>query len=491
MPRTLYARLSLSVLVLVGLLGSLLILITQQTSELYSDEVTQRLNASVAMYVTDEQQLIEAGEVNQSALELLGNRAMTINPTVEIYVLDETGRILSHVLPEGSVVREQVSLEPVSRFLAGGALPIAGDDPRHPDVSKVFSASPITDDGKTVGYLYAVLGGEKYESIREAVSDSYVLTTSLTAMVGSIATAVIVAMAVFFVLTRRLAKLRSRLDAFDYDDPASFEATALSVEHKRGADEVDELTAAFEAMASRIGRQYQALRHMDDTRRELIANVSHDLRTPLASLQGYIETLLIKEDEFTPEAKREYLKIAYRHSQRLNKLIAELFELAKLDAGAVHLKSESFSLTELVYDCVQTYELQASEKNIDLRVEAPSDNLFVKADIALIERVLQNLVDNALKHTPSGESITVSLKDSETNAVIAVADTGEGIATHEIPHIFERFYQSMQREDASRGSGLGLAIVKKILDLHQSTIRVRSEVNQGTAFEFDLPLQAA
>ena len=155
------------------------------------------------------------------------------------------------------------------------------------------------------------------------------------------------------------------------------------------------------------------------------------------------------------------------------------------------LKSESFSLTELVYDCVQTYELQAGEKDIDLRVEAPSDNLFVTADIALIERVLQNLVDNALKHTPSGESITVSLKDSETNAVIAVADTGEGIATHEIPHIFERFYQSMQREDASRGSGLGLAIVKKILDLHQSTIRVRSEVNQGTAFEFDLPLQAA
>ena len=118
MLRTLYAKLSLSVLVLVGLLGTLLILITQQTSELYSDEVTQRLNASVAMYVTDEQQLIEAGEVNRSALELLANRAMTINPTVEIYVLDETGRILSHVMPDGSVVREHVSLEPVNRFIA-------------------------------------------------------------------------------------------------------------------------------------------------------------------------------------------------------------------------------------------------------------------------------------------------------------------------------------------------------------------------------------
>ena len=486
---SLYAKLSLSVLLLVALLGTALVWITYETSEMYSQEVTQRLNQSIAMYVTAEEQLILDGVVNQPAIEALAGRAMTINPTVEIYVLDSQGEILTHVMPPESVKRQHVALQPVQSFLNAEPLPIMGDDPRNPQVQKVFSVSPIMQGSVVSGYLYAVLGGEKYDSIRSSVEDSYILRTGLATILGSLLVAALAAMGVFFVLTRRLAGLRSQLEQFQYDDPQTLPSVP---EHKAHGDEIDELTTAVHAMATRITQQYESLRHLDNTRRELIANVSHDLRTPLASLQGYIETLLIKDQEFSVDEKQKYLKIAHKHSQRLNGLISELFELAKLDSGNVELKSEVFSLTELAFDSIQDFELAASKQTIKLKVEAPEDNLFVKADIALIQRVLQNLIDNALRHTPSGRSITLKVRDTQDHAVIEVADTGTGIAKHEIPHIFERFYQSKQQEHSGDiGSGLGLAIVKKILDLHQSHIRVTSELDRGTSFAFELPLQPA
>ena len=175
MLSSLYAKLSLSLLLLVVVLGMVLVSITHDTTDMYSQEVTQRLNQSIAMYVTDEEQLIVSGSVNQGAVEALASRAMTINPTVEIYVLDTQGLIVSHVMPPETIVKPRVTLTPLLRFLEGESLPIMGDDPRNHAVQKVFSVSPIMDGGEVAGYLYAVLGGEKYDSIRAAVEDSYIL----------------------------------------------------------------------------------------------------------------------------------------------------------------------------------------------------------------------------------------------------------------------------------------------------------------------------
>jgi signal transduction histidine kinase len=489
--KTLYGRLAVSLLILVAILGAVLLGIAHYISDLYAQEVTQRLNQSIAMYVTDEQQLIESGVVNQEAIDELAHRVMTINPTVEVYVIDVEGKILTHLLNEDAVKQTVVSLEPVKRFLSGTeSLPIMGDDPRHADVKKVFSVSPIVDAGNTVGYLYAVLGGEKYQSLRRSVEESYILQAGATTMVGSILVAALAAMVIFFFLTRRLAGLRTQVEQFQMSEPIADILLAEPLD--RHGDEIEQLRASFFAMAQQIQQQFQALQSLDSTRRELIANVSHDLRTPLASMQGYIETLIIKNAELSEDTRLHYLKIALKHSQRLNGLIAELFELAKLDSGAVEVKAESFSLMELVHDCVQEFELTASQKGIVIGIQSESDNCFVVADIALIQRVLQNLLSNALRHTPRDQSVTIKVSDDATRALIEVSDTGRGIARHEIPHIFERFYYTRQEEPAEEiGSGLGLAIVKRILELHQSTIRVTSELNQGTCFTFELPMQPA
>jgi signal transduction histidine kinase len=220
-----------------------------------------------------------------------------------------------------------------------------------------------------------------------------------------------------------------------------------------------------------------------------VANVSHDLRTPIASLQGYLETLLIKEDVLSVEERRQYLGIALRHSERLGKLVAELFELAKLDSGHTELHREAFAPGELVQDVVLKYQLPAQREGVSIEARIPPDLPFVNADIGLIERVLENLLDNAIRHTPYGGRVAVSLAADAGRVAVQVTDTGCGIPAEELPYVFDRFYQVKKSErEASGGVGLGLAIAKRILDLHASTIAVASSPQSGTRFDFALPV---
>ena len=209
----------------------------------------------------------------------------------------------------------------------------------------------------------------------------------------------------------------------------------------------------------------------------------------MATLQGYIETLLMKDDTLSQEERRNYLDIAIRHCNRLNKLVADFFELAKLEAHDMRIHREPFNMGELVQDVVQKFELRAHEKKITIVTNIGSDLPFVSADIALAERVLENLLENAIRHTPQEGSVSIVLRPTEDNVEIRLSDTGPGIPDDERPRIFDRFYQlDKSRKGRSGHSGLGLAITKQILELHGTTINVESSVNRGTTFSFVLPL---
>ena len=212
------------------------------------------------------------------------------------------------------------------------------------------------------------------------------------------------------------------------------------------------------------------------------------MRTPLAAMQGYIETLLIKDQSLTAEQRREYLEIARRHGVQLGKLVGELFELSKLETQ-VEPTPEAFSLAELLQDVGLEFQLLAREKGVNLKVVTEPANSMVYADIALIQRVLENLLKNAIHYTPASGSVRVTLIPNGDAIGVTVADTGSGIPENELPYIFDRCFRAKRedgREDA--GAGLGLAIVKRILDLHGSKIVVESVVDSGTSFRFDLPL---
>jgi signal transduction histidine kinase len=490
--RHLHYKLSGAMFIIVLLLGAAFYLIDRYSVRLYYEELSQRLNASIAMYVVNAGHLIVDGEIDRDALEELASRAMVINPTAEIYLVTPTGEILGHALPPEDVVANRVDVGPIRDLIAGStALPIKGADPRNPDVRKVFSAFPVTDPARPdgfAGYLYVVLGGSQYEAVAAQVAGSDRQRMIAAGILLLVLTAFGAGAILFSYLTRRLRRLTGDVSAFtagrfDADNPV----TAAG----EPRDEIDQLRNACHYMATTIQQQLATLQEDDRLRRELVTNISHDLRTPLASMQGYIETLIIKDESLDAATRRHYLEIARKHAAHLGRLIQDLFELAMLDSRRVTPDFEHFSLPELIHDVVQEFELQAREANVSLEANPPDAVVSVFADISLIQRVLENLVGNALKYTPAGGTVSISVKPSAEAVGVSVADTGPGIPKEALPHIFDRFYKADQDDEQGKVSmGLGLAIAKRILELHSSEISVVSKERQGTRFHFDLPLQA-
>ncbi|MFC1777366.1 sensor histidine kinase [Pseudomonadota bacterium] len=502
--KSLFAKLSFALLLVVTLLGSGFFLIERYSTQSYYEEITQRLNSSIAMYVTGERQLMENFVVNHEALSLLAQQAMVINPTVEVFLLDTEGKILAHTFPAETIVRSRVDLTPIKALIDGNVeMPLRGTDPRNLDREKIFSAFPVTHNDVLQGYLYAVLGGAKYDELANSIRGSYVQRLSAGALLAIVLGAFLIGLLVFWLFTRRLSQLTTNVKAFtdsgfgeNTNGPTigqTFyrkDTVAVSTNHE--ADEIGQLEFAFGAMANKLYEQFENLKKTDQLRRELVSNVSHDLRTPLASMHGYVETLLIKNDELSADKRREYLEIARKHTKRLGELIGDLFELSKLDSASIHPSVEAFSLAELLHDIVHEYELDAHKRDVRLTIEAPNDAAIVYADIGLMQRVLENLIRNALKFTPSGGKIDIRIDRKPGAVLVAIEDTGCGIAEEDLEHVFDRFYRAENAtQTGSNNAGLGLAIVRKILDLHGSRISVSSRVDQGTRFEFDLPTQAA
>jgi signal transduction histidine kinase len=488
--RTLVAKLSVALLAILGLAGAAFFLVVQVSGRLYYEELTQRLNAPIAMYVTGERQLMADGAIDRDSLASLAQQAMVINPTAEVYLLDSDGRLLGHALSPESVRAERVDLAPIRRLLQGeDELPVRGTDPRNPDRDKVFSVAEVRHGDRLEGYLYVILGGQRYDELASDLRGSYVRKISAFAVGAVVLVALVVGLLVFSLLTRRLTRLRRVVSRFAGSGFAPDAAVAWPAEDRR--DEIDQLGVSVAAMSDRIIEQFERLKETDRLRRELITNVSHDLRTPLATMQGYVDTLVMKNGTLSPTERRRYLEITRKHAAHLARLVADLFELARLDAASVDPVFESFSLAELLQDVAQEFELESQRRGVTVTVEAARDESRVFADIALIQRVLENLIRNALRFTPRGGRIAVRIEPQPSRVAVTVADTGRGIREEDLPNIFDRFFRRDSVE-ASEGSstGLGLAIVKRILDLHGSRIAVTSRVDVGTRFEFTLPTAA-
>jgi len=289
-------------------------------------------------------------------------------------------------------------------------------------------------------------------------------------------------------LTGRLRRLANVMDAFEKGEMLD-QRSLLLQGRKSSADEIDRLSTTFREMVERIHAQMKKLQKSDALRRELVANVSHDLRTPLATLQGYIETLILKDKSLKDEERRNYLETAIKHCERLGRLVSELLELAKLDSNEIRVHYEPFNLSELVQDVVQKFQLKVKEKDLHVETNIEKDLPFVNADIGLIERVLENLIENAIHYTLQGGSIRLGLTPQKEVISVQISDTGCGIPEQELPHIFNRFYQSdASRKGGPKHTGLGLAITKRILELHGSSIELTSALNSGTTFTFKLPV---
>jgi len=486
MLNTLYSKLAAALFGLVCLIGLLFFLLVRYSTEMYQQEVSQKLNTALAQNIVHHEPLLKDKHINEAAVKDIFHMLMVVNPRIEVYLLDQDGRILDYDAPVEKIQRQRVDTKAIKQFVSGDIrYPVLGDDPRDTNKQKIFSAAPVMYNNSLQGYLYIILSGEEVDSITQMLHGSYIARFTLLGVIASLLVALAAGLLIFFLLTGRLRYLSDVIASYTKDSGMAGNKRFTLKNKKK--DEIDKLGEQFNIMADRIDEQLQALQRNDSQRRELVANVSHDLRTPLATLHGYLETLLLKDTELSEEERQRYLEIAVSHSHRLNQLVSELFELSKLDSCETLLNVEPFSLGELIQDVIQKFVLMAKEKQISLTTDYGQGLPFAYGDIAMMQRVLENLLENAIRHTPTGGHISVSLAKTSDKILVKVADTGCGIPEDEIPFIFERFYRlEKSRQGGQKNAGLGLAIVKKILELHGSRIRAESKQRKGTIFSFEM-----
>jgi signal transduction histidine kinase len=255
-----------------------------------------------------------------------------------------------------------------------------------------------------------------------------------------------------------------------------------------GNDELAELASAFNRMAAQLQEADARQKELEALRRDLIGWVSHDLRTPLTSVRAMVEAL-VDEVVNEPVTVQRYLRTIQGDIHNLSSLIDDLFELSQLDAGGVKFKVAPHSLRDLISDTLESMGTMVGEKQITLCGDVAADVDPVVMAPEKIGRVLVNLISNAVRHTPSGGTITVAAwREIETDLVrVDVRDTGEGIPPADLPHIFERFYRGEKsRSRATGGAGLGLAIAKGIIEGHGGRLWVKSKVGTGSTFSLSL-----
>jgi signal transduction histidine kinase len=292
--------------------------------------------------------------------------------------------------------------------------------------------------------------------------------------------AILVAALIFSPARRRLQALESAAERLGGGD-----LTARAPE--RGADEIARVARAFNAMAAELSARDEALHTSDRLRRQMVADVSHELKTPLTSMRGYIETLRIPDIALSSEQRGQYLDTIERETRRLERIVQDLLDIARIENDAIALDRRYFDTSRLFRHVVERHQAEADSRGVRLAtsVDDEADQLFGDPD--RLEQVVDNLVANAIRHASDRGHVELRAQLTPEGAEIAVADDGDGIAAEHQPHIFDRFYKvDAARASGAAGSGLGLSIARAIVERHGGTIAVESRRGR-TVFTVRLP----
>jgi two-component system, OmpR family, sensor kinase len=308
-------------------------------------------------------------------------------------------------------------------------------------------------------------------------------TVSLPGALLLVTAAILVAAVIFSPARRRLQALESAAERLGAGDltaraPAS------------GADEIARVARAFNTMASELSSRDDALRTSDRLRRQMVADVSHELKTPLTSMRGYVETLRIRDIALSSSQRAQYLETIERETRRLERIVQDLLDIARIESDAIPLDQRDFATARVFQHVVDRHQAEADSRNVQLAiaVDDSADQLFGDPD--RLEQVVDNLVANAIRHAPARGRVELRAHATSDGAALAVIDDGAGIAAEHLPHIFDRFYKvDAARASGPSGSGLGLSIARAIVERHGGTIQVESRPGR-TVFTVRLPQPA-
>ena len=431
-------------------------------------------------------------------------------PDTQLYLLASDGTVLASTgevqLPPGF----KVTLGPVMEAIGSTPMPyVLGDDPERMDGSAVIAARPlrravIRNESSVAGYLYLVSHKANLPEGRWAVLKNTLAQPSLVLILAVVALSTLLAAWVTAAVTRPLARLTALVSAVTQgglEKTAAQAASAPDIAVSDSRDEFGQLGTGISAMLTALRKQWSTLRQLDHFRREGVSNLSHDLRSPLTATAACLETL---ENRWAGDearaADRQLLEVARRNTHNAARLVQSLGDLAQLDEPAFKLRREVMDVAELLGDVALRFTERAARQGVLIvggveggvagGASTPGRAPLAAVDVELFERAIANLVDNALKFCPAGATITLNAVAAGDEVQVSVSDTGPGIPAADLPHLFDRFYQSRQSVAPATGvggKGLGLAIVKRIVELHGGQVDVTSLAGAGTRVRFMLP----
>lgn len=467
--RTIYGRLLLSYLSVITIAIIVLVLImvsvisNQYTNEMKSELVREcnNINTIMPMWMDDEQREKVRMELAVIARQY-NAQIWIVDLQKEVYIQPGDNWLLSEEL-----IVNNPALDAIFNGEEILTMSLSEDSIRG---NVMTIGRPFIKDGKIQG---AILMSKR---TMDVVRNTKIISQSL--IIPTCVAIILTVLLVSIILRRFTSPLASMNQiAKSYAKGDFQERVAVT-----SADEIGQLAVSFNAMAS-------DLQSLEDMRRSFVANVSHELKSPLASMWGFLQAML---DGSIPESEhKEYMQLVLDETRRLSALIDDLLNLSTMESGDIPMKPSSFDVNELIVRTLFTFERRIDEKQIDVDLRFAQETTVVWADRERITQVIRNLVDNALKYLEKDGTLSVVSKIyvKEHKVYIALHDTGAGIPPEDVKHVFERFYKvDKAHTPRKEGTGLGLSIVKRIIEQHGGTVEVESVLGEGTTFIFSLPL---
>src|SRR5579863_2020676 len=450
--KPIFRRIYFLVFLLIALLGLVFVGVTYITATTFYAASTQLLNKDVAGHIAKFTSPYGREGFDRQKADSVFYQAMVISPSAEVYFLDTMGRVIYFHGDTAEIRSWQVDVGPLERYLRSGGLDyINGSDPRDPDHPKIFSAASVEGEGGRLGYIYVILGNEQYRSVTQMLVNSRVTPVVLESVLVIVGVSLLI--------------------------------TIWYIRRARRQFELVENTNR--AVAS------------EKERRDFMTNMAHDLRTPLAIARGYAATLQLKwggsdsqgglgaRGGLSASEEKEYGELVLAKIRQVEKMVGQVFELSKMEAASFEVRKEPFVFSEVVQEVVRSAGAKAggsgSVAEMEIRCEGCENGAWVEGDVAMMERVLQNLVVNAMAYRRAGGRVVISLQRVSTGLMFRIANEGEELAED-----LMRWYNGAAARRPKK-SAIGLSIVKKVLDLHgfEYGVRVRAGMNE---FYFVMPV---
>lgn len=478
---TIFRNISILVFALISAMCLLFMAITYVSTKNFHEASTQLLNKDVAAHIAKFTSPFTNSGIDKRKADSVFQDAMVISPSAEVYFLDTSGNVIAYHANEKKVNIERLPLHNIKELIAAkGEKYIKGPDPREPGISKIFSAAEVRTESKKLGFIYVILGSNK--NVTNMLYTGFFSSLLIKVFIVILILSIILSLLYLRQIRRSFNQMIAVLEHFQNGNlNARFDV--------KENDRLAPVTNAFNKMADLLVYNINKLTRSENERKDFIANISHDLRTPLSIARGYTETLLMKgEKPVTQQQQSEYLQLVYKKLRQVEHMVMQLFDLSKMDSAEFIPKKEPFIFSEIVHEIIQASSANAVEKSIAVDCSKCESTSWIFADVSMMERVVQNLLINAIKYTPQGGNINISLINENEELIFQIVNSGELLPSKFIDWINAENDTNFSAQNRPQSSGIGLMIVKKVLSLHDYNFNAAAINGFGNAFTIVMPL---